>query len=69
MELDLLKERENISVSYNFIYRTLTKNSIYSPKIRKKTRRKLDKKIFRRTAAKTKTININPTGMRGGIRL
>ena len=36
---------------------------------RKKTRRKLDKKIFRRTAAKTKTININPTGMRGGIRL
>ena len=38
---DLLKERENISVSYNFIYRTLTKNSIYSPKIRKKTRRNL----------------------------
>jgi len=38
---DLLKERENIDVSYNFIYSTLTKNGIYSPKIRKKTRRNL----------------------------
>ena len=37
--------------------------------MRKRTRRKLDRKIFRRTAAKTKTININPTGMRGGRRL
>lgn len=36
---------------------------------RKKTKKRLDRKIFRRTAAKTKTININPTGMRGGIRL
>ena len=35
---DLLKDRENINVSYNFIYSTLTKNGIYSPKIRKKTK-------------------------------
>ena len=38
---DLLKERENIDVSYNFIYSTLTKNGLYSPKIRKKTKRNL----------------------------
>ena len=41
---DLLESRENISVSYNFIYKTLTKESIYSPRIRKTTRRKLKKK-------------------------
>lgn len=40
---DLLKDRENINVSYNFIYKTLTSNKIYSPKIRKSTRRKLKK--------------------------
>lgn len=28
-----------------------------------------DKKIFRRTAVKSKKININPTIYRGGIRL
>lgn len=28
-----------------------------------------DKKIFNRTAKKTKTINISPSLMRGGIRL
>lgn len=28
-----------------------------------------DKKIFRRTAIKSKKININPTIYRGGIRL
>lgn len=38
---DLLKERENIDVSYNYIYSTLTKNGIYSPRIRKKTKRNL----------------------------
>lgn len=36
---------------------------------RTKVKRRKDRKIFRRTAAKTKTINIKPTGMRGGIRL
>ena len=40
---DLLKERENINVSYNFIYKNLTTNGIYSPKIRKITRKKLKK--------------------------
>ena len=40
---DLLKSRENIDVSYNFIYSTLTKNDIYSPKTRKKTKRNLKK--------------------------
>ena len=38
---DLLKSRENIDVSYNYIYKTLTSNGIYSPKIRKKTKRNL----------------------------
>lgn len=28
-----------------------------------------DQKIFRRTASKSKKININPVVMRGGIRL
>lgn len=40
---DLLKNRENIIVSYNYIYNTLTKLNIYSPKIRKITRKKLKK--------------------------
>lgn len=40
---DLLKDRENINVSYNFIYKNLTSNGIYSPKIRKATKRKLKK--------------------------
>ena len=38
---DLLKDKENIIVSYNFIYRVLTNAGIYSPKIRKKTKRLL----------------------------
>lgn len=37
--------------------------------MRKKTRRKSDKVMFRRTAVKSKKININPTIYRGGIRL
>ena len=40
---DLLNDRENIDVSYNFIYKNLTTNGIYSPKIRKITRKKLKK--------------------------
>lgn len=31
--------------------------------------RKTDRKVFRRTAAKSKKVNINPSPMRGGIRL
>lgn len=33
---DLLKDKENIIVSYNFIYKTLISVGIYSPKIRKR---------------------------------
>lgn len=30
---------------------------------------KYDQKIFSRTAVKTKNVNVNPTNMRGGVRL
>nr|DAV98536.1 MAG TPA: hypothetical protein [Microviridae sp.] len=36
---------------------------------RKKMRPRKDKAVFKRTAAKSKKININPTIFRGGIRL
>lgn len=35
----------------------------------KNTRKKVDRKIFKRTAAGTKKINVSPKPMRGGIRL
>lgn len=37
--------------------------------MRKRMRPQKDKKVFRRTAAKSKKININPKVYRGGIRL
>lgn len=37
--------------------------------MRKRMPKKKDAKIFRRTAVSSKKININPTIMRGGIRL
>lgn len=37
--------------------------------MRKKTKPKLDNKIYRRTAARSKKINIEPKIFRGGIRL
>ena len=37
--------------------------------MRKKTNPKVDNKICRRTAAKSKKINIDPKIFRGGIRL
>ncbi len=37
--------------------------------MRKKMRPSSDKKMFRRTASKSKKININPKIFRGGIRL
>lgn len=38
--------------------------------MRKKLTRKVDKKVFKRTAVKTKKINIGTTNVpRGGIRL
>ena len=45
---EYLEEEENIKVSYNFIYKTLTKVNILSPKARKKTKR---------TFAKQKLLN------------
>lgn len=37
--------------------------------MRKKMRPKKDKKVFKNTAITPKKINLNPTIMRGGIRL
>lgn len=37
--------------------------------MRKRTNRRIDKAIFGRTAVKTKAVNVNPYGFRGGIRL
>lgn len=37
--------------------------------MRRKMKKGKDNKVFRRTAAKSKKININPTIFRGGIRL
>ena len=36
---------------------------------RKKMKAKKDKRIFKATSKKTKTINISPKNMRGGTRL
>lgn len=36
---------------------------------RSKTRKRIDRKIFKRTATATKRVNIAPKVMRGGIRL
>lgn len=36
---------------------------------RKRMKRRKDKKVFSRTAAKTKDINVKPSEWRGGIRL
>ena len=43
---DFLKKEENIDVSYGFIYKTLTKASILSPKARKKTKKEFKKKLL-----------------------
>lgn len=37
--------------------------------MRKKMRKGKDQQVFKRTATKSKKININPTIYRGGIRL
>lgn len=36
---------------------------------RKKTNPKVDSKIFKRTAVKTRKVNVKPTSMRGGTRM
>ena len=41
---DFLEEKENIKVSYKFIYKTLSDEGILSPKARKRTKRKAAKK-------------------------
>lgn len=40
---EFLKKDENIDVSYKFVYKTLTKDGILSPKARKKTKREYTK--------------------------
>ncbi len=37
--------------------------------MRRKVNARIDKKMFRRTAARSKKINIEPTVFRGGIRM
>lgn len=37
--------------------------------MRERMKRRTDKKVFRRTAVKSKAINLYPSVMRGGIRL
>ena len=54
---DFLEEKENIKVSYKFIYNTLTNEGILSPKARKKTKRKAAKKRL----LEQKKINNNMT--------
>ena len=51
---EYLEEEENIKVSYDFIYKHLTKEGILSPKARKKTKRKFTKEKL----LKEKKINL-----------
>lgn len=51
---DFLKKDENIDVSYDFIYKTLVKEGILSPKARKKTKRQYAKQKL----LKEKKINL-----------
>lgn len=51
---EYLEEEENIKVSYNFIYKTLNKEGILSPKARKKTKREYAKQKL----LKEKRINL-----------
>ena len=54
---EFLKNEENINVSYNFIYKTLTKADILSPKARRKTKKEFKKKQL----LQERKININMT--------
>ena len=54
---DFLEKKENIKVSYDYVYTTLTNNGILSPKARKKTKRKYAKQKL----LKEKKINLNTT--------
>lgn len=37
--------------------------------MRKRTKKRTDKRVFKQTAQKTQVVNVKPTAMRGGIRL
>lgn len=52
---DFLEKEENIKVSYDFIYKTLTKNGILSPKARKRTK----KEFAKHQLLKEKKINLS----------
>ena len=52
---EYLEEEENIKVSYDFIYKILTKNGILSPKARRKTKKEFAKKML----LEKKKINTN----------
>lgn len=54
---DFLEKKENIRVSYNYVYTALTNNGILSPKARKKTKRKYAKQKL----LKEKKINLDMT--------
>lgn len=49
----------------------IRKNKVFKEEfgVRRKTRKLVDRRIFRRTASKSKKINISPNVYRGGIRL
>ena len=51
---EFLEDKENIKVSYKFIYKALTKKGILSPKARKKTKREFAKQKL----IKEKKINL-----------
>ena len=54
---EFLKKDEDIDVSYDFIYKTLTKEGILSPKARKKTKRKYIKQQLLKEKKITSVMN------------
>jgi len=54
---DFLEKEENIIVSYNLIYKTLTKEGILSPKARKKTKREVAKQRLLKEKKINKKMN------------
>ena len=55
--MEYLEEEENIKVSYNFIYKTLTKEGILSPKARKRTKREFKKQQLLKEKKINKDMN------------
>lgn len=52
--LDLLKERENIEVSYYYLYKLLSKERFISPKCTKKTLRRINKELSQKLKSNAK---------------